>query len=118
MSLLNRGFNDDVIIYLEEAVWDVDGNIRTQPSAQGTPAKARIQPVSQSGTSARLNESDNEGFESQQTYFLRLPNSFPYTIGAQAEVRWNGEKWGVFGEVLRYNNSPKTAHVVYTIKRT
>ena len=116
MSLLDSG-TEDIIVYLEEAVIDEDGNTRTQPSKCGVPAKARIQPLGQSGTAARRSEQDNEGYESEKVYWMRLPRSFPHVIKAQSRIEWRGEYWAVFGDQFRFTNSPRTAHVTYTIKR-
>jgi hypothetical protein len=41
----------------------------------------------------------------------------PGEIGAQAVMEWQGEKWVIFGDVNRYNSSPRTKHDVYTVKR-
>jgi hypothetical protein len=116
MSLLDRG-REDIIVYLEETVTDIDGNIRTRPSVTGIPAKATIQIKGQSGTSARRSEQDNEGYESEEVYRMRLPRSFPHLIGAQSQIEWNGQRWAVFGNPQVYNGSPRTAHIDYTIKR-
>jgi hypothetical protein len=117
MSLLDVG-QEDILIFLEEAVLDEDGNTRTRPSKVGTPTKARLQPLGQSGTSSRRQEQDNEGYESERVYAMRLPRSWPYgEIGAQSEVLWRGERWALFGPVNRYTNSSMTSHLTYTIKR-
>lgn len=117
MSILDWGCTEDVIVYLEEVVTDMDGNIRTRPSSVGIPAKARLQVLGQSGTSSRRQEQDNEGFESEKVYTLRFPRSFPHVLGAQSEIEWRGERWAVFGDINIYSASRRTSHVVYTIKR-
>lgn len=117
MSILDWGCTEDVIVYLEEVVTDVDGNIRTRASSVGIPAKARLQVQGQSGTSSRRQEQDNEGFDSEKVYTLRFPRSFPHILGAQSVVEWNGDRWAVFGDVNRYTASSRTAHHTYTIKR-
>jgi hypothetical protein len=106
-----------VTVYPEEKVIDIDGNIRTQPSKTGICAKARLQVLGQSGTSSRRQEQDNEGFESEKVYTLRFPRSFPIILGAQSQIEWDGNRWAIFGDVNYYLNSPRTRHVVYTIKR-
>lgn len=132
MSLLDSGaVYQDVTVYPQELVTDIDGNPKTQPSADGIAAKARFQPMLQSGTSARIQESDNEGFESQEVYTMRFPRlsaenapweGYP-TLGPQSELDWgfdsNGhpQRWAVFGFPARRNNSPATAHVTYLVKR-
>lgn len=117
MSLLDRG-TEDIKVFLEEAVYDEDGNIRTRPSKVAVSARARIQVLGQSGTSSRRQEQDNEGFESERVYSIRLPRDWPYgEIGAQSRIEWRGEYWALFGPANRYNSSPMTAHTTYTIKR-
>jgi len=117
MSLLDVG-QEDIVIFLEEAVLDEDGNIRTRPSKVGVRTKARLQPLGQSGTSSRRQEQDNEGYESERVYAMRLPRSWSHgEIGTQSLVVWRGEKWALFGPPVRYTNSPMTSHYTYTIKR-
>jgi hypothetical protein len=115
MSILDKA-TDDILIFPEEVTVDEDGNIRTQPAAVGIPARARMQPQGQSGTSSRRAEQDNEGFESERVYTMRLPRSAPI-LGAQAQIEWMGNRWAVFGDAFYYNGSRRTKHVVYTIKR-
>lgn len=118
MSLLDNGANYELItVYLEEEYEDEDGNPRTRPSANGIQAEARFQVLGQSGTSSRRQEQDNEGYESEKVYEMRLPRSFPYIIGAQSQIEWNGQRWVIFGDVNRYNSSRMTRHNIYTIKR-
>lgn len=117
MSLLDRG-NQDVLIFMEIEDEDRLGNIRTKPGDVGIPARVRLQVQGQSGTSSRRQEQDNEGYETEKVYKMGLPRNWPHgVIGAQAQVEWNEERWAVFGDVNRYNGSPRTAHVDYTIKR-
>lgn len=117
MSLLDRGCSEDVVVFLEEVVTDMDGNIRTRASSVGITTKARLQVQGQSGTSSRRQEQDNEGYESEKVYTLRFPRSFPHVLGAQSEIEWRGERWAVFGDVNRYTSSPATRHDTYTVKR-
>ncbi|OBJ41327.1 hypothetical protein A5630_23085 [Mycolicibacterium mucogenicum] len=116
MSLLDKS-TDDVIVYLQEAGTDEDGNTRTRPSDVGIPARVRIQVIGQSGTSSRRQEQDNEGFESERVYSIRFPRSWPHEIGMQSQIEWQGKRWVIFGDVNVYNSSPRTAHKTYTIKR-
>ena len=117
MSLLDRG-TEDILVFMEEVVADEDGNIRTRPSKTGVPARARIQVLGQSGTSSRRQEQDNEGYETERVYSIRLSSDWPYgEIGAQARISWRGEYWAIFGPPNRYNSSPRTSHITYTIKR-
>jgi hypothetical protein len=116
MSLLDKA-NENILVFFEEVTTDVDGNVRTQPSKCGVPAVARFQVMGQSGTSSRRQEQDNEGYEGEKVYSMRLPRSFTRILGAQSQIEWRGHRWAVFGDVNYYNNSPRTAHVWYTIKR-
>ena len=77
---------------------------------------ARFQVQGQSGTSARRAEQDNEGYESEKVYRIRLLDH-PQEIGAQSVLEWRGERWAMFGDVNRYISSDRTAHEIYTIKR-
>lgn len=117
MSLLDRGCTEDVIVYPEEVVTDIDGNLRTQPSPFPIKLKARLQVQGQSGTSSRRQEQDNEGFESEKVYTIRFPRSFTMELGAASKIEWRGERWSLFGDVNRYTSSSRTAHQTYTIKR-
>lgn len=116
MSLLDKA-EEPVLVYLEEAVTDKDGNTRTRASQTGTPAIARIQVQGQSGTSARRGEQDNEGYETEKVYKIRFPRSFPHIIGAQSEIEWKGVRWAVFGDVNYYTGSRRTRHQTYSMKR-
>lgn len=117
MSLLGSGARyEPCTVYLEEVGADIDGNIKTKPSLTGTPATARFQIQTESGTSRRRSEEDNEGFESETIYMIRFPSSFPYTLGKQSQIVWNGRRWAVFGDPFLYNSSRRTSHQVYTIK--
>jgi hypothetical protein len=119
MSLLTgtKGNWDTITIYPEIAELDADGNTRTRPDwDNGYAAQARLQVQGQSGTSARRAEQDNEGYETEKVYRMRLINH-PQQLGAQAVIEWHGERWALFGDVNRYNSSPRTAHHDYTVKR-
>ena len=116
MSLLDRG-TQEVWVYPEEAVTDMDGNIRTRPSATGIKLQARIQVQGQSGTSARRGEQDNEGYETEKVYRIRFPRSFTQILGAQSEVKWQGVRWALFGDANYYTGSRNTRHQTYSMKR-
>jgi hypothetical protein len=116
MSLLDTG-REVVTIYQEIETIDADGNTITKAGPTGVETIAAVQLAAQSGTSARRAEQDNEGFESEQVYRLRLPRSFPFVIGAQAKVQWQGVYWSVIGKVRRYNGSNRTRHTDYIIRR-
>lgn len=117
MGLLDRS-NEDIIVYPEETVTDTDGNAFTRASTTGVLTRADIQPLPQSGTSARRAEQGNEGFETEQIYRLRFPRNYEMDLGPQARIEWNGERWGIFGNPLRFNSSPRTRHNEYTIVRS
>lgn len=117
VSLLDTG-REHVLVFLEEETTDPDGNIITQPSATGILATATIQLQAQSGTSSRRSEQDQEGFESEEVYRLRFPRSFPYELGPQSRIEWRGRYFSVIGFPQRFNGSPRTAHLDYTIRRT
>lgn len=124
VSLLDSGaVYQDVTVYPQVLVTDIDGNPRTKPSASGTAAKARFQPLMQSGTSARLQESDDKGFETQEVYSMRFPRGVFANLGPQSQIEWgldaqgNPQRWSVYGFPSRRNNSTATAHVTYQVKR-
>lgn len=117
MSQLDR-WNTEVLVYLEEAVEDRDGNIRTRASKEPTPLKVWVAPVSQSGTSARRAEQDNEGYESEQVLRMRLLRKDEHLkIGAQSKVLLDGQIWSVFGDRTVYRGSSRTHHHDYTLRR-
>lgn len=118
MSLLDRT-NETVTIYPEVDTIDSDGNTITKPSATGVVQAVWIYPAAQSGTSSRRSEQDNEGFETEEVYKLRLPRSYAGTpLGPQSRVDWNGEYWAVIGFPIRQNGGSRTRHSVYTIRRS
>lgn len=116
MSLLDYT-TEDCLVFPEEVATDADGNTRTRAASVGIPARARFQVQGQSGTSARRQEQDNEGFETEKVYRIRFDRGFPLTLGAQSQIEWRGKRWVIFGDVNIYSMSPRTAHVDYTIKR-
>lgn len=115
MSLLDSG-RDIVTVYPEVETEDRDGNIITKPSDTGFTTRATLQPQASSGPSSGR-DNDDGGFLTEETYRLRLPRTFPFVLGAQSAVEWNGEMWSLLGDGLRYNGSPNTAHVDYVIRR-
>ncbi|WP_158881986.1 hypothetical protein [Amycolatopsis anabasis] len=118
MSLLDR-WNEDIVIYPEETWTDSDGNMMTRPAAVGIPAKAMIRVAAQSGTSARRAEQDNEGFETEAVYVMRIPEwSYAETLGAQARIEWRGGYWAIMGDAMIYHGSRRTRHTQYTIRRS
>lgn len=118
MSRLDRPGRDTVTVYLEEEFTDPDGNLMTRASTTGITTSATVQISQASGTSARRAEQDNEGFETEETYKVRFPRSFPHILGAQSKIEWQGRLYSVFGDVQRYNGSDRTAHSWYAVRRT
>jgi hypothetical protein len=122
MSLLDSSPNlEDVIVFPEEVITDIDGNQRTRASSTGIPAKARLQEFYQSGTSSRRVESDNEGFNSEQLYRLRFDRKSERALGqlgAQSQLEWRGKKWSFFGDGWPYNGSRRTRRTEYWIVRS
>lgn len=117
MSLLDR-HNAEVILYPEEAVKDMDGNIRTRASKTGIPLKVWLAVQNQSGTASRRAEQDNEGFETERVMRMRvLRKDSHIEIGAQAKVEWEGRMYSVFGDAIPYIGSPRTRHFDYTLRR-
>ena len=117
MSLLDTG-DEDILIFPEETYVSRDGNLMTRPGSVGIPAKACIQALAASGTSARRSEQDNEGFESEQNYRLRLRRAYQHiVIEAQARIEWRGEYWAIVGDPVYYMGSRNTAHTDYRIRR-
>jgi hypothetical protein len=81
-------------------------------------SNAAVQLMAQSGTSSRRSEQDNEGLETEEVYRLRLPRSYSGpVIGAHGRVEWRGLSWSVIGKERRYNGSPRTGHIDYTLRR-
>ena len=118
MSLLDREL-EDVTVYLEEVTTDSDGNTLTRPSTTGIPARAAFSVAAASGTSARRAEQDNEGFESETSYRMRFPRSFPYVLEAQSRVLWRGKYWAVIGDPqIHYMGSSLIDHTYYMIRRS
>lgn len=116
MSLLDVG-NEEVIVYPEEVTYDEDGNQVLRPAKDGIPTRAMIRPKAQSGTSARRAEQMDEGYFTEEVYTLRFPRSFTIELGQQSVVEWRGERWSVFGKPRRFNGSPRTRRLEYTIRR-
>lgn len=104
-------------VYPEIEYTDDDGNVMTGPSPIGYPQRVMIQPMPQSGTSARRSEQDNEGFELETVYRMRVVRGAPL-IGAQARIDWTGQYWAIVGDPMVYNGSRRTAHTEYTIRRS
>lgn len=115
MSLLDYG-TEDIVIFHEEPYTDADGNTMFRPSVTGVPVRATVQPLGQSGTSSRLAEQSDEGYETEETYRLRLPRGYA-EIGSNARVEWRGVQWYLHGKGRYYNGSARTAHTDYRLRR-
>lgn len=128
MSLLDRGEQyEPCKVYPETTRTDEDGNTITTASATGIDALARFQIQGQSGTSSRLAEQEDEGFNSERVYTIHFTRGFDAEhgeLGAQSVIEWGVDSQGrparyqIFGDVQRYGSSRRTRHNVYTIKRT
>ena len=116
MGLLDRG-NQLVTVYPEETVFDADGNLITRASSTGVVVKAVVQPVAASGTSGRRAEQDNEGFESEANYRLRISRRENVTLGAQSKILWDGKVFSVVGDATQYDGSRETRHRDYSLRR-
>ena len=116
MSLLDSG-RDMVTVYPEVEDYDRDGNLLTRPSDTGFTTRATLQPQSSSGPSSSRDNADG-GFLTEEAYRMRLPRSFPFILGAQSAIEWNGKMWSVLGDGQVYNGSARTAHVDYMIRRS
>lgn len=120
MSLLDKA-SQQIMVFLEEPWTDEDGNVLTRPSTTGVPATAELQVSAASGTSARRAEQDNEGFESETNYRLRLPRSSTLVLGQQSRIEWpvgSGNYWAIVGEPHHFMGGSKTAHTDYIIRRS
>lgn len=117
MSQLDK-WNCEVILYLEEAVRDSDGNVRTRASSSGIPLRVWIAPVGQSGTAARRAEQDNEGYETEKVLRMRLlRKDYHLEVGAQSKVLLDGKMYSVFGDVTHYRANHRTAHKDFMLRR-
>lgn len=118
MSLLDS-WNAEVLVFPEEVVTDMDGNIRTQASKTPIPLKVTLQVQGQSGTSARRVEQDVEGFETEQILRMRLRRQDEHIVlGAQSKVQWGDKVYSVFGDPRPYMGSERTKHRVYSLWRS
>lgn len=117
MSLLDS-WNAEVLLFPEEVVIDMDGNIRTRAAQTPIPLKVTLQVQGQSGTSARRAEQDMEGFETEQVLRMRLRRQDEHiVIGAQSKVQWGDRMYSVFGDARPYMGSDRTKHKIYTLWR-
>lgn len=118
MSLLDRG-HETVIIDHAVKWTDDDGNIMWRPDGTDveTVTNVVIQVEAQSGTSARRTEQDEEGYDTERIYRMRLPRSYTRTINFASQVEWNGLRWAVNGWPKLYRASYRTGHADYSLRR-
>ena len=116
--------NETVTVYPEETWVDGDGNTNLRASSTGTVTRAMIRMKPQSGTSSRRAEQMDEGYFTEQTYWVRFPRGSPGNdlaeqgvIGQSSIIEWNGQEWYVFGQPEWYNGSPRTRRFQFTIRR-
>jgi hypothetical protein len=127
MSLLDRSPQDEpCLVYPEIHTTDSDGNTVTKASPTGIPTRGRFQIFNQSGTSSRLQESNDEGYQTEMVYSVRFPRAFEAEygpFGAQSKVSWGTDDKGrpkmfeFFGDAIHYPGSWRTAHTIYTLRR-
>jgi hypothetical protein len=128
VSLLDRG--DGYIpckIYPELSRTDADGNTVTYCSPTPIETVGRFWVQNQSGTSSRLLESNDEGYQTELVYMAQFPRSVDAEhgpFGAQSQVSWgppdsrgNERRWEFFGDALQYTGSRRTKHNTYTLRR-
>jgi hypothetical protein len=109
-----------VIVHHQEQWTDVDGNImyRASDTDVETITNCAVQVASQSGTSARRAEQDQEGYDTEDVYRFRPPVTYTREIGFEAKVEWRGLLWSVIGNAKHFNGSENTYHTDYTLRRT
>lgn len=121
MSLLDKG-NETLVIYPQASRLDADGN-KINYADKNNPITVHgvVQLLAQSGTSARRSEQDEEGYDSEEMYRVRLTRADiarVVDILPQAQILWDNKTWAVFGYHQYYNGSPRTAHVDFMLRRT
>lgn len=117
MSLLDRG-TEQLTVYPEVTTTDPDGNpITKADTANPVLAWGRVQRQGQSGTSARRAEVQQEGHETEEVYIVRFVRG-TQLFGAQSKLLWRGKVYSFFGDVDVRSSSPKTAHELYTVRRS
>lgn len=109
MSLLDWG-NETVTLYPQVRTMDTDGNPILRVSTTGVEVQARVQPQSSE-------ESDETGYNTDESYRLRIARGSDPGLGIGAEVDWRGMRWQVNGFPRRHSGSPRTRRLVYYIRR-
>lgn len=119
MAQLLDKWNAEVDLYPEIVVTDMDGNVRTTQSDEPIRIRVWLSVMNQSGTASRRAEQDNEGFETEKVLRMRpCRQDQDIPIEAQSQIVWNGDRYSVFGDVSLYMGGPRTAHKVYTLRRS
>jgi len=118
MSLLDVG-HETVTIDHAVAWEDEDGNKMWRPNGTDveTITNVVIQVEAQSGTSARRTEQDEEGYDTERIYRMRLPRSYTRVINFASQVEWNGLRWAINGWPKLYRHSYRTGHMDYSLRR-
>lgn len=119
MSLLDTG-RETVTVYHAEQFTSSDGNTMYRPSTTDIEIipNAVVQLASQSGTSARRAEQDDEGYFTEDVYRFRPPRSYTRQIHSQSQAVWRGQRYSFIGNMRLYNGSDNTAHNDYTLRRS
>jgi len=118
MSLLRRG-RETVIVFHAEEYFSPDGNVMYRASDTDVDIidNSVVQLAAQSGTSARRAEQDEEGYDTEDVYRFRPPQSYTREISFGSRAEWDGRMWAVIGNVRKYNGSDVTRHHDYTLRR-
>lgn len=105
MSLLSEA-PDELLVYVEEAGTDGDGNPVKVPAAYPIKVRGRMQPQYSTET----------GFSGQEvgTVYRFMCRTFP--AGAYAKTEWGGRTWDVHGEPMRRSGSSAVAHVTVLLR--
>ena len=118
MSLLTQG-RETVVVHHAEQYLDSLGNImyRASDTDVETITNCAVQLAAQSGTSARRAEQDEEGYDTEDVYRFRPPQTYTREISFGSRVEWDGLMWAVIGNIRKYNGSDITRHHDYTLRR-
>lgn len=119
MSLLDVG-RETVTVFHAELFTSRDGNKMYRPSTTDveTITNCAVQLASQSGTSARRAEQDDEGYFTEDVYRFRPPRNYIRDIHSQSQVEWRGKRFSIIGNARYYNGSNNTYHTDYTLRRS
>lgn len=109
---------ETVLIRHGEQYISPDGNIMYRPSDTDVEevSNCAVQLKSQSGTSARRAEQNDEGFNLEQLYRLRPSVTYPRIIHWASVVEWRDKVFHIMGYEQIYNGSNNTAHIDYTMR--